>query len=107
MKLKNKITLITGASAGIGEATARTFAAEGSNLILTARRYERIKNLADELTKTYNLKVLPLELDVRSYDAVQKAFSSLPDEFKDIDILINNAGKALGIEKFEKGLIEN
>jgi len=107
MLLKNKTTLITGASSGIGKEIAQLFAAEGSNLILTARRIERIKELANQLTKKHNIKTLPIEIDVRNYDLVKNKLTNLPKDLNKIDILINNAGKALGIEKINDGIIEN
>ncbi|MEA3286435.1 MAG: SDR family NAD(P)-dependent oxidoreductase [Candidatus Marinimicrobia bacterium] len=97
--LKNKNVFITGASAGIGEACAHIFAAAGANLILTARRYKRLAKLADVLESQYSVGVLPLALDVTSSTAVEKLISELPDEFRDIDILINNAGLVIGVEK--------
>jgi NADP-dependent 3-hydroxy acid dehydrogenase YdfG len=107
MKLKNKNVLITGASAGIGEACAKAFAAEGANLILTARRKERLDNLAKELINNHKVNVLTLQLDVRFFDNVKEQLSDLPDEFNEIDILINNAGKALGTEKIQDGVLDN
>ncbi len=97
--LKEKVILITGASAGIGEACARLFAEQGSRLILTARREEKLNKLASELQEEYGSKVLVQGLDVRDGDAVVKMISALPESFKNIDVLVNNAGLVLGVEK--------
>ena len=96
--LKDKIVLITGASSGIGEGCARKFADAQAKLILVARRLDRLKKLADELpTRTYLIK-----LDVRNQADVEKAINELPDEWADINILINNAGLSRGLEKFHE-----
>jgi len=107
MTLKNKIVLITGASSGIGEACAKTFAKAGANLILTARRKDRLDNLKKDIQTECNINICNIQLDVRSYEDVEKQLDTLPNEFRNVDILINNAGKALGIEKIQDGLIEN
>ncbi len=107
MKLKNKIALITGASSGIGEACAKAFASEGANLILTARRKDRLDILKDDLMSKYDIKIHNIQLDVRYYEEVESQLNSLPDDFQNIDILINNAGKALGVEKIQAGLLDN
>ncbi len=107
MKLEGKITLITGASSGIGMSCAKYFAAEGSNLILLARRSDRIKELAAELARQHGIKILPLACDVRDNDEVEKALRGLPGEWKNIDILINNAGLASGVEKIQDGVLSN
>ena len=98
-RLKDKTILITGASAGIGEACARLFAQQGSNLIITARREQKLLNLASELQKEYQIQGLGKALDVRDSSAVESLISSLPDPFKHIDVLVNNAGLVLGVEK--------
>ena len=85
---------VTGASVGFGEAIARRFAAEGARVIASARRSDRI----DELAKELGPSVLPLVLDVRDRAAVAGAVSALPPEFAEIDVLVNNAGLALGLE---------
>jgi NADP-dependent 3-hydroxy acid dehydrogenase YdfG len=90
-----KNVLITGASAGFGESCARIFAQSGSKLVLCARRLDRLNKLKDELGG--NEKVHIIQLDVRDKKAVRKAIESLPQQFKNIDILINNAGLALGL----------
>lgn len=96
-----KIALITGATSGIGKATAILFAVEGIHLILCGRRQDRLDALQTELAK--QTKVTILNFDVRDKDAVFKAVESLPEEFMDIDILINNAGNAHGLDPIDKG----
>jgi len=97
--LKDKIVLITGASAGIGKACSRYFAASGSHLILGARRVDKLEELRSELIKQFPATKLHLvELDVRSMDSVQKMAEGLPKEFQEVDILINNAGLALDVK---------
>lgn len=100
-----KTALITGATSGIGEATARHFAKEGINLILCGRRQEKLDALQKELLEY--VKVYTLTFDVRNNDDVQKAISSLPDKFEQIDILINNAGNAHGLDPVQTGKIED
>ncbi|MEJ2491462.1 MAG: SDR family oxidoreductase [Desulfuromonadales bacterium] len=97
--------LITGASAGFGEACARQFANPGNRLILSARRRERLEALAAELTETCPVYVL--ELDVRDRAAVEEAVNSLPADFRAIDVLVNNAGLALGLEPSYEVAIED
>jgi 3-hydroxy acid dehydrogenase/malonic semialdehyde reductase len=90
----SRTVFVTGASAGFGEAIARRFAADGARVIISARRSDRIAELAKELGSD----VLPLTLDVRDRAAVAGAVSELPPEFAAIDVLVNNAGLALGLE---------
>jgi NADP-dependent 3-hydroxy acid dehydrogenase YdfG len=97
--LKNQVVLITGASSGIGEACAKVFAGAGVKLILVARRWERLQQLADNLTGDIHL----LQLDVRDRAAVESALSHLPSEYSNIDILINNAGLSRGLDKLHEG----
>ena len=98
-ELKNKIVFITGASSGIGRACAEEFAKAGSNLILCARRIERLTELKKLLVKKYKVKILVAQLDVRKLHDVKKIISSLPAQWKQIDILLNNAGLARGLNK--------
>src|ERR1700757_3883350 len=86
------IVFITGATAGIGKASAEIFAKNGYDLVITGRREERLKKLAQELTSTYKVKVHTLCFDVRNLNEVKTNIASLPTEFKNIDILLNNAG---------------
>lgn len=100
--LKGKIAFITGASAGIGKSTAVKFAEEGADLIISARRIEKINEFADELQKNFNVKVYAVKLDVRNKDEVKSVVASLPEEWKEIDILVNNAGLSRGVNKLHE-----
>jgi 3-hydroxy acid dehydrogenase / malonic semialdehyde reductase len=102
-----RTVLITGATAGIGEATARIFAENGFNIILTGRRKDRLENLKNELENEYGVNVLCLNFDVRNYDQVKAAIASIPSEFSSIDILINNAGLAVGMGTIDEGEIDD
>ncbi|SFC71873.1 hypothetical protein SAMN04488493_11638 [Xylanibacter ruminicola] len=92
-----KIVLITGATSGIGEACARKFAQNGDKVILTGRNQVRMTAIADEL-KALGAEVLTLMFDVRDREAARQAIESLPAEWREIDVLVNNAGLALGLE---------
>jgi 3-hydroxy acid dehydrogenase / malonic semialdehyde reductase len=105
--LKGKITFITGASSGIGKACAEVFAKEKSHLILSARRIERLKSLANKLEKDHGIKVKCLKLDVRNYDEIKNAIDSLDNYWKKIDILVNNAGLSRGLDKIHEGKKED
>ena len=107
MLLEGKIALITGASAGIGKATAEVFASEGARLILVARRIDKIRELADNLKEKYGTESKLLELDVRYYSKIVEKFKSLDEEWQKIDILVNNAGKARGLNKLHEGKIDD
>jgi NADP-dependent 3-hydroxy acid dehydrogenase YdfG len=95
--------LITGASAGIGEACARAFAAAGARLVLTARRRERLEALAAELRDAHGTECHLLTLDVRDREGVACAVAGLPAEWAAIDVLVNNAGMARGTDKAQNG----
>ena len=100
-----KTALITGATSGIGRATAHEFAKHGINLILCGRRQERLdtdKRALEKLTHVHTLN-----FDVRDKDQVQKSIASLPKEFKQIDILINNAGNAHGLDPIQSGSLDD
>ncbi len=103
MKLKDKIVLITGASAGIGLACAQLFASEGAKLILAARREKSLKEIADDLKSKYGTDSYLMALDVRDRKMCEKAIAEIPDSFKNVDILINNAGLARGLGKIQDG----
>lgn len=107
LNLKGKIVFITGASSGIGEACAREFAKLKANLILAARRKDRLKKLSDELENTNQIKVKCLEVDVRNFEDVQNKINSLESSWKQIDILVNNAGLAKGLEKIYEGKLSD
>src|SRR3990167_6865073 len=107
MNLKDKIVLITGASSGIGEACAEILAAEGARLILTARRIDRLEQLAKKLVEKYQCACAPYFLDVRDNASVSAFFNGLPSQWKSIDVLINNAGLALSTDPIQQGIVEN
>lgn len=94
---------VTGASAGFGAAIARRFAKDGARLILAARRVERVQALANEL----NVPTHVIELDVRDNAAIEHAAANLPAEFRAIDLLVNNAGLALGLETAHRALLDD
>ncbi len=96
-KLAGKIVFITGASSGIGQATARAFAAQGAKLLLCARRQEKLTELAAELDQAED--VYTFRLDVSDREAVEQTLANLPEEWKAIDILVNNAGLSRGLDK--------
>ncbi|OCX54142.1 NAD(P)-dependent oxidoreductase [Mucilaginibacter sp. PPCGB 2223] len=99
----SKIALITGATAGIGEACAYTFAREKYNLILTGRRADRLEKLSAKLIADYGVEVITLEFDVRERDIVIEKLESLPAEWKKVDVLINNAGLSQGLDPIQNG----
>jgi NADP-dependent 3-hydroxy acid dehydrogenase YdfG len=105
--IKNKIVFISGASSGLGEAMAKSFAKEGAVLLLCARSIEKLESLKSELEKDYKVKVYTYKLDVRDRKSVDEVFDSLPEEIKNIDILVNNAGLALGLEKLQEGSLDD
>lgn len=95
-----KIILITGATSGFGKAIAEKFAAGAWNCIITGRRKDRLHQLAEELKQKYSVQVLPLNFDVRKNEEVRANLSSLPAAWQNIDVLVNNAGLALGRNNF-------
>ena len=97
------IVFVTGASAGFGAAIARRFIADGARVVATARRLERLQALRRELGPN----LLPLELDVCDRAAVERLVAALPAEFAEIDVLVNNAGLALGLEPAHQADLEN
>lgn len=105
--LKNKIVLITGASSGIGAASAKQFAQQGAKLLLSARRLPLIQKLADELHAAYGATIYPFQLDVREPAQVKQAINELPSEWKKIDVLLNNAGLAAGLDPLPEGHLED
>lgn len=96
--MSRKVVLVTGATSGIGEACARKFGLAGYSVIVNGRNVERLNAIKDELTKK-GVEVLALPFDVRNHEAAATAIKSLPQEWAKIDVLINNAGLALGLEK--------
>jgi NADP-dependent 3-hydroxy acid dehydrogenase YdfG len=95
--------MITGATAGIGEACARKFAAQGHDLILTGRRADRLAALAQALQQAHGIQVQALVYDVRDRAAVEAAWKSLPPDWRAVEILVNNAGLAAGREPLQEG----
>ena len=99
----NKIVLITGASSGIGEGCARKFASEGARLILNARSVDKLEALAQDLKEKYGTDSYVMPFDVRDRKAASEALASLPAEWQAIDVLINNAGLVIGVDKEHEG----
>ena len=107
MELKEKIVFITGASAGIGAATAIAFAREGARLLLAARRAGKLAEVASRALESGAAGVHSIDLDVRGRHAVQRAIDELPAEWAEIDVLVNNAGLSRGMDKLYTGRIED
>lgn len=110
--MERSIILITGATSGFGEATARRFAAEGWRIIITGRRKERLEALRKELEGLHGTVegppiIHPLHFDVRDNAAVEQAMASLPEEWRAIDVLVNNAGLAAGFDPIQEGSLED
>ena len=105
--MPNKIAFITGASSGIGMAIAKRFASEGINLILNARRLDRLEKLKLELESENQIKILLRPFDIRHKSEIEKAISEIPDDWKDIYYLINNAGLASGLGNLHEGDVED
>jgi len=104
----NKIALITGATSGIGLATARIFAEKNYDLIITGRRKERLDKLRKELLKNNNqIRVLALAFDVRSLSEVVENLGNLDSDWQNIDVLLNNAGLAVGLDHIDEGVIDD
>lgn len=106
--LSNTTVFITGASSGIGRSCAYAFAKAGAKLLLCARRGDRLVELKSDLEKEYpGISILTFELDVRDRNAVEDELNALPDQWKAIDVLVNNAGLSRGLDKLHEGLIED
>ncbi|MEO6490438.1 MAG: SDR family NAD(P)-dependent oxidoreductase [Ferruginibacter sp.] len=103
----NKIVLITGATSGIGKACAEKFASANYDLVITGRRANRLEDLKNKLQEKFAIKIITSCFDVQDRVAVFNAIDSLPIEWKNIDILINNAGLALGKESFEEADLDD
>lgn len=99
----SKVVLITGATSGIGRATAQAFAKEGNKVIITGRRSERLEVLKAELEEQFGAKVCAVSFDVRDEESCNNLLSMLPEEFAEVDILVNNAGLASGLEHINEG----
>ncbi|GGI90406.1 SDR family oxidoreductase [Legionella impletisoli] len=102
-RLSGKVVLITGASSGIGKASAKQFAEAKARLLLCARRLSVIQELADELQAQYDIPIHTFELDVQKEQQVNHAIQSLPEAWKSIDVLVNNAGLAAGLDTIQEG----
>lgn len=107
MKLKGKTAFITGASSGIGEATARVFAENGCKLILLARRKERLEILSKELMEKFGTQSFLIIENIQNFKALENWISKISEEFLDIDILVNNAGLARGLDKIYNGNVND
>ena len=107
MSLKEKIVFITGASSGIGAATALAFASEGARLLLAARRAGKLAEVASLALERGAPAVHSIDLDVREHRAVQNAIDTLPEEWAAIDVLVNNAGLSRGLDKLYMGRVED
>ena len=105
--LQNRIVFITGASSGIGKSCARQFAQLGAHVVLTARRKDRVQQVAKDLASEFGTKTLAIQLDVTDRKSVFEAVEALPPEWQEIDVLVNNAGKALGLDKGYETRIEH
>jgi len=106
-KLQNAVVFITGASSGIGAACAHAFAAEGARLLLAARRLDRLQQMEPGLRAAGAADVHTLALDVRQADAVAAAIGALAEPWRDIEILVNNAGLSRGLEKLYTGNLQD
>jgi 3-hydroxy acid dehydrogenase/malonic semialdehyde reductase len=105
--LKNKVVLITGASSGIGAACAEQFAQAGARLLLCGRRLEALKSVAQKLQQQYGVEVYSFKLDVRHQQEVNQSLQALPDSWQDIEILINNAGLAAGLDPLQLASVQD
>ena len=107
ISLDNRVVFITGASAGIGAACAHAFAAEGARLLLAARRVERLTAMEADLRKAGAKAVHSFQLDVQNRSAVESSLSALPEDWRAIDVLVNNAGLSRGLDKLWEGKTED
>jgi NADP-dependent 3-hydroxy acid dehydrogenase YdfG len=103
----NRTAIVTGATSGFGRAIALRLAGLGYQLIVTGRRKELLDTLTAEISEKYSASVLALKFDVRDFKACEEAVNSLPDEFKSIDLLVNNAGLAAGAAPFDQSLLDD
>ncbi|HWO56561.1 MAG TPA: SDR family NAD(P)-dependent oxidoreductase [bacterium] len=102
-RFANQLALVTGASSGIGAATARAFAAEGARLIIAARRVDRLEQMAAEMRSAHGTEVFVLELDLLKQREAMARLEALPPDWKTVDILVNNAGLSRGLDKLHEG----
>ncbi|TXI31818.1 MAG: SDR family NAD(P)-dependent oxidoreductase [Niabella sp.] len=102
-----KIVLITGATSGIGKACAIRFAENNFDVIITGRRKDRLDKLSEDLKLKYGINVLSLNFDIRDRSIVERCINDLPEEWKQIDVLVNNAGLAVGRDSFDEALVDD
>ncbi len=102
-----KIAFITGATSGIGKASAELFAKNGYNIIITGRRKERLDEFSAYLKSTYKIDVLSLNFDVRNLKEVETTINSIPENWEKINVLLNNAGLAAGLSTIQDGLVDD
>lgn len=102
-----KIAIVTGATSGIGEAVAVMLAKEQYDLVITGRRESKLQELAKKLTADCGVKTLALSFDVRSLESVEKYLGNLPQEWRNIDLLVNNAGLAVGLNPLNDGVVDD
>jgi 3-hydroxy acid dehydrogenase/malonic semialdehyde reductase len=105
--LEGKLVLITGASSGIGEACAIEFAKLKANLLLIARRNEKLKSLANKIKKEFKVKTKTIQVDIRNFSDLEKKFNKFDKEWRKVDILVNNAGLARGLSKVFEGKLSD
>lgn len=101
------IALITGATSGFGKSTAEIFAKNGYDIIITGRRKDRLDELKQKIEKENKVKVLTLCFDIQNQKEVEKAITNLPSDFKNVDVLVNNAGLAAGLSPIQDGSLEH
>lgn len=106
-RLDSRVAFVTGASSGIGRSVAIALAAEGANLVLAARRKDRVDALAEEIRDRHHVRVATHTLDVRRQPEVEAMVRTLAPEWAAIDILVNNAGLCRGLDKLHEGLLED
>lgn len=99
--------IITGATSGFGEAIARTLAKQNVKMVITGRTEQKLMQVAAEIEASTQTKVLPLVFDVRDYAACEKAIQSIPEDFRDVDVLVNNAGLAVELNPIQAGALED
>ena len=101
------IALITGATSGLGKATAEIFAKNGYNVIITGRRKDRLEKLEAELSSAYGIETICLNFDVRNFSETESAINSIPESWQKINVLVNNAGLAVGLNSIQEGVIDD
>ncbi|MEL6911374.1 MAG: SDR family oxidoreductase [Cyanobacteria bacterium J06648_1] len=107
VSIQGQIVVVTGASSGIGASCAKLFAKEGASLILAARRRDKLEAVAAEIKQNYQVKICILEMDVSDRQSVENSFAALDESWRNVDILINNAGLSRGLDKLQTGEIQN